>query len=661
MKKILLFLFLFIPFYVSATVENYYMEATVLKNGDISVKEVFSLDGSYNGFNRELYYGNNIYGGSGIEIVSVRGISESKLDGFNTLNATGDLFKLVGSASSGDYGYYSVSNISRGINVKIYNPSRYNKMFYLEYIVKNMAIKHNDVGEVGYNIFTSLNEPVDNLNVKFVVPNNKNIRVWAHGPLEGETSIVSSEVVLLKLDYLYAYEAVDIRITFDRNILSDSLKIDDNNVLDSIIAEETKKADAANAERENQRKALEKLKAEIEDAIIAFEKDRTQANKDYALSLVNKLYGMEEYYVYFERINNTLSYEEENAIKRKEIICNIVITLGVCYLGFGFYLVYKFYNKNDKEYKSAFDNKYYRDFPASYGPEIVEYLIKKNVTEDSFSASLLNLIYKKNIGYESIDKKDYKLTLLSEDNLTTAEKRLVLCVFDNDKEMTLKKLKKNAKSSYDSFIRRYNTWKDEVIYEAKNYNFFEKANIVPYILYSSLGFILMYFLINLVRNSFGYLITFTVFLFSFISIFYYACSFKRSKNGNEDYHKWMGLKNFMKDFGRMHEKELPEIILWEKYLVYASIFGLAKKLAKDMEIRVQEMQNIDTTDIIRFNMINSMLKTSSVVASTIGEVKRTADRAYSAAHSSDSSGGGFGGGFSSGGGSFGGGGGGGRF
>ena len=111
----------------------------------------------------------------------------------------------------------------------------------------------------------------------------------------------------------------------------------------------------------------------------------------------------------------------------------------------------------------------------------------------------------------------------------------------------------------------------------------------------------------------------------------------------------------------MHEKELPEIILWEKYLVYASIFGLAKKLAKDMEIKVQEMQNIDAMDVIRFNMINSMLKTSSVVASTISEVKRTADRAYSAAHSSDSSGGGFGGGFSSGGGSFGGGGGEGRF
>ena len=225
----------------------------------------------------------------------------------------------------------------------------------------------------------------------------------------------------------------------------------------------------------------------------------------------------------------------------------------------------------------------------------------------------------------------------------------------------MKELKRNAKKSYDSFIRRYNAWKNEVNSEAKTYNFFEKVNITPYILYSLLAFLFVFFLVNFLSNSLGFLLVFLMFLFGFVSIIYYACSSKRSKNGNEDYHKWIGLKNFMKDFGRMHEKELPEIVLWEKYLVYASIFGLAKKLAKDMEIKVQEMQNIDTTDIIRFNMINNMLRTSSVVASTIGEVKRTADRAYSAAHSSDSSGGGFGGGFSSGGGSFGGGGGGGRF
>ena len=149
--------------------------------------------------------------------------------------------------------------------------------------------------------------------------------------------------------------------------------------------------------------------------------------------------------------------------------------------------------------------------------------------------------------------------------------------------------------------------------------------------------------------------------FSVVSFIYYLTASRRSKEGNNDYCKWMGLKNFMNDFGRMYEKELPEIILWEKYLVYATVFGIADKLAKTMEIKVKEIQDVNTTDLVRFNMINNMINVSNVVGKTIVDAKRVADSAYAAAHSSNSSGGGFGGGFSSGGGSFGGGGGGGRF
>ena len=97
MKKIILFLLLIIPFYVNATVEDYYMEATVLNTGDIKVREVFSLDGTYNGFDRELYYGNNIYAGTNIEVINVKGIKKTSND-FNVLNDNGDTFKEVGSA-----------------------------------------------------------------------------------------------------------------------------------------------------------------------------------------------------------------------------------------------------------------------------------------------------------------------------------------------------------------------------------------------------------------------------------------------------------------------------------------------------------------------------------------------------------------------------------
>lgn len=659
MKKIILFLLLLIPFYVNATVENYYMEATVLNTGDIKVREVFGLDGTYNGFERELYYGNNIYAGTNIEIISVKGIKKTSND-FAILNDSGDIFTEVGSASKGDYGHYIITDIDNGINIKIYNPSKKERLFYIEYIVKNMAIKHNDVGEIGYNIFTSLKEPVSNINVKFIVPNNKKtIKVWGHGPLTGETSIVSSNEVLLKLDYLESYEGLDIRLVFDRNVLSESLKLDNEDVLNTIIEEETKKADDANKIREEERKKLEELKEKIEQAINDFEKDRTQVKKDYAISLVEKLYGYEEYDLYMYRLNNTLSYEEEEELKRNKTIGNIINYLCITYLVFGIYLFYRFYTNHDKEYKPIFNHEYYRDFPKEYGPEKVDYLVNGQVSSKSFTAMILNLIYQKKIEFEKLEKNNYKLKLINQDNLANSEKNLIKCIFGKKEEVTLKELKTNAKKNYDEFTNNYRSWQQNATNESKAMNFYEKSNKGLYSLYS----IIPFFLFSL-SNYFEYANPFIIFITILIvpiSLVYYLCAKKRSKEGNEDYHKWKALKNFMKDFGRMQEKELPEIKLWEKYLVYATVFGIANKLAKTMEIKVKEFADTDFTDLYTINALNDMLKVSNVVASSVENAKLVADRAYAVAHSTNSSGSGSGGGFSSGGGSFGGGGGGGRF
>lgn len=659
MKKIILFLLLLIPFYVNATVENYYMEATVLNTGDIKVREVFGLDGTYNGFERELYYGNNIYAGTNIEIISVKGIKKTSND-FAILNDSGDIFTEVGSASKGDYGHYIITDIDNGINIKIHNPSKKERLFYIEYIVKNMAIKHNDVGEIGYNIFTSLKEPVSNINVKFIVPNNKKtIKVWGHGPLTGETSIVSSNEVLLKLDYLESYEGLDIRLVFDRNVLSESLKLDNEDVLNTIIEEETKKADDANKIREEERKKLEELKEKIEQAINDFEKDRTQVKKDYAISLVEKLYGYEEYDLYMYRLNNTLSYEEEEELKRNKTIGNIINYLCITYLVFGIYLFYRFYTNHDKEYKPIFNHEYYRDFPKEYGPEKVDYLVNGQVSSKSFTAMILNLIYQKKIEFEKLEKNNYKLKLINQDNLANSEKNLIKCIFGKKEEVTLKELKTNAKKNYDEFTNNYRSWQQNATNESKAMNFYEKSNKGLYSLYS----IIPFFLFSL-SNYFEYANPFIIFitiLITPISLVYYLCAKKRSKEGNEDYHKWKALKNFMKDFGRMQEKELPEIKLWEKYLVYATVFGIANKLAKTMEIKVKEFADTDFTDLYTINALNDMLKVSNVVASSVENAKLVADRAYAVAHSTNSSGSGSGGGFSSGGGSFGGGGGGGRF
>jgi uncharacterized membrane protein len=126
----------------------------------------------------------------------------------------------------------------------------------------------------------------------------------------------------------------------------------------------------------------------------------------------------------------------------------------------------------------------------------------------------------------------------------------------------------------------------------------------------------------------------------------------------------MGLNRFLKDFGKFKTRDLPQIELWEKYLVYAVVFGSAKKLAKTMEIKFSEMPESSYTvgdylfDITYLRMLNNL---NYNISQGVSRAVSTALSTKAISESSTSSGGGFGGGFSGGGGFGGGGGGGGRF
>ena len=151
-------------------------------------------------------------------------------------------------------------------------------------------------------------------------------------------------------------------------------------------------------------------------------------------------------------------------------------------------------------------------------------------------------------------------------------------------------------------------------------------------------------------------------ILAIIALLYFLMFTKRTQKGNEQYLKWKALKNFMEDFGTMDKKDLPELVLWEKYLVYAVSLGCADKLAKTMELRIAEFNDMDMIDIgYNMHMMRDMVVFNRVISNSLNTTVNNAYSARSAATSSNSSGSGFGGGFSGGGGSFGGGSGGGRF
>lgn len=114
-----------------------------------------------------------------------------------------------------------------------------------------------------------------------------------------------------------------------------------------------------------------------------------------------------------------------------------------------------------------------------------------------------------------------------------------------------------------------------------------------------------------------------------------------------------GLKLFLEEFSLIKEKEVIEVKLWDQYLMFAHLFGIADKVAKQLkDLYPEVVKKLQDTgiDIGTIYYINS-ISTSSVKAASSA---RAAAESYSGGGGGFSAGGG-------GGGSFGGGGGGGGF
>lgn len=123
----------------------------------------------------------------------------------------------------------------------------------------------------------------------------------------------------------------------------------------------------------------------------------------------------------------------------------------------------------------------------------------------------------------------------------------------------------------------------------------------------------------------------------------------------EDSQRLFGLKLFFNEFAKMDTKETLEVKIWDEYLMFAYLFGMADKVSKQLknlypEYIEQELErnNLDLNTLV---LINSMTTRSVNAASAA----RSAAQSYSSGGGGFSSGGGGGGSFGGGGSSGGGG------
>ena len=115
----------------------------------------------------------------------------------------------------------------------------------------------------------------------------------------------------------------------------------------------------------------------------------------------------------------------------------------------------------------------------------------------------------------------------------------------------------------------------------------------------------------------------------------------------EDSKKLYGLKLFLEEFSKIDTKEAIEVKLWDEYLMFAYIFGIADKVAKQFKNLYPEyIENLDNVDFDTIIFLNTISTRSVSAASTA----RSRAQSYSSGGGGFSSGGGGGGSFGGGGG-----------
>lgn len=630
MKKFILgiFIFLLTPIMASAAsydIENFYIRAYIQENGDMKVNEIMVLDGDFNGYERDLSYKpyindkyetSRLYEASNIEDIVVKGkyISSFSEDLFTDTDYT--IFNSTSYASNGDKGKYIKSSLNGGYRLRMYYKSSGDKVaFNISYTLKNVVVLHNDVAELYWPfIGEGFEDYLENIDIKAYLPRSDDsayFRVWGHGVLYGDINMIDKRGAGVHLEELDPGIPTDIRITFDKSLITNTLNVKKSNInyFDKILEIEAKRAEDA-----------DKLEAKL-----------------------RQKYDFVKY--------STIGF-----------YIGIVLLWIFVYVKFG------------KSPKSGYYSKYNREFIDDYNVEVIDYLMNKKITPNAMSASIMNLVYKKNINVEEIvdnksKKKNYKFILENKDNINDSEEMLIEFLFDNvgkgkleneKKVFTTIDLKKYADGTKtcNSFIKSYTKWKNNILAKSQEEEFYE--SFMPPKILGVIVFIISFMLfVFTLSNGVDFIPAYFVTAVGMLFVFYSLFVERKTKKGSEHYDKWKAFKNFLNDFGSFELKELPEIVLWERYLVYATIFGLADKVQKDMNVRINEL-NISNMgydyypSYVYINLSHS-INTSINQALNTAYSRQAAN--YANTHSSSAGGSGFGGGFSGGSGFSGGGGG----
>jgi len=414
------------------------------------------------------------------------------------------------------------------------------KTFVISYKLINALKVYNDVAEFYWKVWGEdwdLRLPAlwVEVNLPSEIKSKNDVNYWLHPKIEGKIGIKKDyKGIIAYAGNISPHQWVEVRVVFPRSYLTDldpfKVELVAKNGKDLILKEE------------------EKWKKEEE-------------RKEFLQSIVTIIFGI----------------------------------LSVILLLLGFILPLRIYFKYGREPKVQYEREYEQEPPSDIPPAWVEALVNQSSTlsPNSIVASTLELARRGYLKFQEEVKegflgrkhRDYKIIITDkeiENDLSKELKLLLDTLKGFGKEFYISELRKKDLSGFKT---AFDKEVEKIVFQEKKWIIDEGKRKLIYLIVMWVVMDVFLAILITITHFWGiFPLIFIGVINTVISAIFMHSTQRYSPEGKLLALRWKAFKRYLQDFSLISERPPSSLVLWEKYLVYGTVLGVAKQVLKAMQM-----------------------------------------------------------------------------
>ena len=214
-------------------------------------------------------------------------------------------------------------------------------------------------------------------------------------------------------------------------------------------------------------------------------------------------------------------------------------------------------------------------------------------------------------------------------------------LLEDKHEITTKSLKNKFRTRNHFYHGRFQKFKRMIKDKSTEMEYFDKSSHTVSNISMGLGILLIFFGFFGGRLVSNYLsVNVEIFVMSLVPVgllyvFGQKALRRRTTKGAEEFSKWKAFRSYLKDFSNLKEYGPDSIVIWEHFLVYATLFGFSTIVLRALKIVVPKILDVNNGVLLGPALFLSgsfEYKGFNKEMSAISSISRSLSRSYSSSN-----------------------------